>query len=69
VTANNFLERNKHLSIENIHGGDAKKILLILGVMTVHSFAEGVAIGVSFGPSMTFGIFIALAIALHNIPE
>jgi zinc transporter ZupT len=69
TAADTFLSRNEDLHIENIHGADAKKVLLILWVMTVHSFAEWVAIGVSFGPSLSFGIFIALAIALHNIPE
>jgi zinc transporter ZupT len=37
--------------------------------MTVHSVAEGVGIGASFGGDATFGLLIALAIAVHNIPE
>lgn len=49
--------------------GDVAKILLILGVMTLHSFAEGVGVGVSFARSDAFGIYISSAIALHNIPE
>ena len=49
--------------------GDVSKIFLILGVMTLHSFAEGVGVGVSFARSDTFGIYISSAIALHNIPE
>ncbi len=49
--------------------GDVSKILLILGVMTLHSFAEGVGVGVSFARSDSFGIYISSAIALHNIPE
>jgi len=69
TTADSFLDKHNDLHIENIHGADAKKIILILWVMTVHSFAEWVAIWVSFWPSLTFGIFIALAIALHNVPE
>jgi len=49
--------------------GDLSKIFLILGVMTLHSFAEGVGVGVSFARSDEFGIYISSAIALHNIPE
>jgi zinc transporter ZupT len=44
-------------------------MLLLLIVMTVHSFAEGVAVGVSFGGGPTLGAVITIAIALHNVPE
>ena len=37
--------------------------------MTLHSFAEGVGIGVSYGGGAELGIFITIAIAIHNIPE
>ncbi|QGN07410.1 ZIP family metal transporter [Halorhabdus sp. CBA1104] len=63
---------------------DFKKLVLILGILTVHSFPEGVAVGVSFaelgldgaqGP-LLFGatvpilaIFMTIAISIHNIPE
>lgn len=43
--------------------------LLIVGVMTMHSFTEGVGVGVSFGGGIGLGLFITLAIAVHNIPE
>ncbi|SNZ12838.1 zinc transporter, ZIP family [Natronoarchaeum philippinense] len=62
--------------------GDLKKLILILGVLTVHSFPEGVAVGVSFAELGLEGgipilglsvpllaIFITVAIAIHNIPE
>jgi len=62
--------------------GDFKKMVLILGVLTVHSFPEGVAIGVSFaelglqGGIPVFGfavpaiaITMTIAISIHNIPE
>ena len=47
----------------------ARQRLLILVVMTVHSFSEGVAVGASFAGGMTLATFITLAIAVHNIPE
>jgi zinc transporter ZupT len=50
-------------------GADARKMALIVVVMTVHSFAEGVAVGVSFGGGATLAIAITLAIAVHNVPE
>ncbi|WP_254525104.1 ZIP family metal transporter [Natrinema caseinilyticum] len=61
---------------------DFKKLILILGILTVHSFPEGVAIGVSFadlgleGGAELLGftvpllaIFMTIAISIHNIPE
>jgi zinc transporter, ZIP family len=41
----------------------------IVGVMTAHSAAEGIAVGVSYGGSKTLGVFVTLLIALHNVPE
>lgn len=38
-------------------------------VMTVHSFSEGVAVGVAFGGGAALALVITLAIAVHNIPE
>ncbi|MFB6160861.1 MAG: ZIP family metal transporter [Haloferacaceae archaeon] len=59
-----------------------KKLLLILGILTVHSFPEGVAVGVSFaelgfeGGIPIFGftvpllaVFMTVAISIHNVPE
>jgi ZIP family zinc transporter len=63
---------------------DFRKLVLILGVLTVHSFPEGVAIGVSFAelnfgtadaiPFMGFlvpvlAVFMTVAISIHNVPE
>jgi zinc transporter ZupT len=60
-------DREPHLGA--LRGADALRALLIVGVMTVHSFSEGVGVGVAFGASETLGVFIAIAIAVHNIPE
>jgi ZIP family zinc transporter len=61
---------------------DFTKLVLILGVLTVHSFPEGVAIGVSFadlgleGGVQLLGfsvpllaVFMTVAISIHNVPE
>lgn len=50
-------------------GAGARRMLLMVIVMTVHSFAEGVAIGSSFAGGVTFASVITIAIAVHNIPE
>ncbi|MEF8976662.1 MAG: ZIP family metal transporter [Halapricum sp.] len=63
---------------------DFKKLVLILGILTVHSFPEGIAVGVSFAELGFEGvegfviagqlvpllaIFMTVAISIHNIPE
>lgn len=61
---------------------DFKKLVLILGILTVHSFPEGVAVGVSFADLGLEGglelvgftvpvlaIFMTVAISIHNVPE
>lgn len=52
-----------------VRGESARRILLVMVVMTVHSFSEGVAVGVSFGGGITLATVITVAIAVHNIPE
>lgn len=69
VIANRWLEGRSTPGLEDVVGGKKKQMLIFLGIMTVHSFAEGVSVGVSFASTMDFGIFIAIAIAIHNIPE
>ncbi|MFP9193588.1 ZIP family metal transporter [Natrialbaceae archaeon A-CW1-1] len=61
---------------------DFKKLVLILGILTVHSFPEGIAVGVAFAdlgleggvPVLGFtvpllAVFMTIAISIHNIPE
>ena len=50
-------------------GESARRMLLMMVVMTVHSFSEGVAVGVSFGGGVELATLITAAIAVHNIPE
>jgi zinc transporter ZupT len=63
------IDSRRDLRLGALEGADARKALLIVGVMTVHSFAEGVGIGVAFGVEETLGVLIGIAIAVHNIPE
>ncbi|RQG91551.1 ZIP family metal transporter [Natrarchaeobius halalkaliphilus] len=61
---------------------DFRKLVLIVGVLTVHSFPEGVALGVAFADLGVDGdlvlagltvpalaIFITVAISIQNVPE
>lgn len=64
-----FVRGRDDLDIAELSGLDARKALLIIGVMTAHSFAEGIGVGVSFGGTGELAGFISTAIAVHNIPE
>ena len=69
VTRRRLGHEHVHLRLGVLRGADARAGLLIVGVMTVHSFTEGVGVGVSFADSEALGAFITTAIAVHNIPE
>ena len=63
------LLHGRELTISDMSGADARKVILIVVVMTVHSISEGVAVGASFGGGMTLATMITVAIAVHNVPE
>lgn len=70
IASERFLDKyNGDFSIKNIDHADSTKMLLIVGIMTIHSFTEGVSVGVSFSGGLDLGLFITTAIAIHNIPE
>jgi zinc transporter ZupT len=69
VLAGRWLHRHENISVADVAGADAKRILLIVGIMTLHSAAEGVGVGVAYGGGRDLGEFITAAIALHNVPE
>ncbi|KAK4406230.1 putative zinc transporter [Sesamum angolense] len=61
----------QEVSMLDIKGAEAAKVILVVGIMTLHSFGEGSGVGVSFAGSkgLSQGILVTLAIAVHNIPE
>ena len=83
VLSSRWLRTRDDWHFEALRGPQARSALIIVGVMTVHSFAEGLGVGVlhdpaevhhlgvgvSFGGSKSVGLATAAAIAVHNIPE
>jgi zinc transporter ZupT len=59
----------RDVSLAGIHGAGGRQVLFLVAVMTLHSFSEGVAVGVSFGGGATLAALITIAIAVHNVPE
>ncbi len=59
----------RHLNVDELRRADVTRMLMIVGVMTLHSISEGVGVGVAFGVGDKLGSFITAAIAVHNIPE
>ncbi|CAL5333265.1 unnamed protein product [Camellia sinensis] len=66
-----FLEQYGEVSMLDIKGADATKAILLVGIMTLHSFGEGSGVGVSFAGSkgLSQGLLVTLAIVVRNIPE
>ena len=53
-----LIDSHEALHLGSLEGADATKALLIVGIMTIHSFAEGVGVGVAFGVEQSLGILI-----------
>lgn len=83
VVANYFLSQTD-IDPRQYEEADFKKLVLILGILTVHSFPEGIAVGVSFAELgfetaetlqilgfavPVLGVFMTVAISIHNVPE
>jgi zinc transporter ZupT len=57
--------------MQDVKGADMRKMILVVSIMTLHSFGEGSGVGVSFAGSkgLSQGLMVTIAIAVHNIPE
>ena len=62
--------RDEHVAAERALGPSAQRSLLVVLVLFVHSFPEGLAIGTAYASSREgLGLFVILAVALQNVPE
>lgn len=51
------------------HALSSARVFVLFWVLFAHSFAEGVAVGVSFAGGERLGLLVTLTMALHNVPE
>jgi len=59
-----------HFEVGGLSDAGTKRIILVIATLFIHSFPEGIAIGVAYGSGEAgLGLLIAVAIAIHNIPE
>ncbi|WP_224332133.1 ZIP family metal transporter [Haloprofundus halobius] len=81
VVAHDFIEDSR-VNPKQYEEAGYRKLVLVLGILTVHSFPEGVAVGVSFADLGLVGgvdvlgvsvpllaVFMTVAISVHNVPE
>lgn len=62
--------RDEHVAAERALGASARRSLLVVFVLFVHSIPEGMAIGTAYASTREgLGLFVILAVALQNIPE
>lgn len=56
--------------VGSLSEGGTKRIIMVIATLFIHSFPEGIAIGVAYGSGEAgLGLLIAVAITIHNIPE
>ncbi|KAL0045347.1 hypothetical protein WJX82_004386 [Trebouxia sp. C0006] len=65
------LDKFGEMKFESLSGASARKIVLVIGIMSAHALGEGCGVGVSFCGTRGWaqGVLVSLAIGLHNIPE
>ncbi|KAL3143323.1 hypothetical protein ABBQ38_002160 [Trebouxia sp. C0009 RCD-2024] len=65
------LDKFGEVKFESLSGANARKIVLVIGIMSAHALGEGCGVGVSFCGTRGWaqGVLVSLAIGLHNIPE
>ncbi len=69
VIGEKIIDHDNAPDFTDIDSFNARQAFLIIAIMTIHSAAEGIGIGVAFGDGKELGWFATIAIAVHNIPE
>lgn len=59
----------RHEGVLGMDKASGTKALMFIGVMTIHSATEGIAQGVAFGGGERLGIWVAVALSVHNVAE
>lgn len=70
LTSDMVRRRDEHVTADRALGGAARRSLLVVLVLFIHSIPEGLAIGTAFASTVQgLGLFVILAVTLQNIPE
>lgn len=69
VWASHFASGTDELDLNRLDAPGELYGYQVMLVTTLHSAAEGVAIGAAMGVGLPFGVFVAVALAVHNVPE
>ncbi len=61
---------NHHVELKGLSEAGSRRIVMVIATLFIHSFPEGLAIGVAYGSGEAgLGLLMAIAIAIHNVPE
>lgn len=69
IAATHALTRLDTLDLSRPDRADPTAARRLVTVHALHASSEGVAIGVAMAANLSLGVFMALAIAVHNVPE
>lgn len=69
IVATHALTRLETLDLSRPDRDDPTAAPRLVALHALHACTEGVAIGVAMAVNLSLGVFVALAIAVHNVPE
>ena len=69
ISWSHFFSGNQELALNRLEDDSLSYGYEVLLMSALHSGAEGIAIGAAMAADLSFGIFLAVAMAAHNIPE